>query len=139
MVVFFSQFYNTEYVNKMTMTSTFHHRFQHIIRQIVCFFISFPYIYNIIIFKAKWDRQIKVYVYFFFQKISSVIFFSKTVLKVKICEKYKICGMLLISWIKIFTKYFNFMNKCSMNEYDSVKMYSKHQSQITKKEQFQNY
>ena len=51
-------------LRKMTMTSTFHHRFQHIIRQIACLLISFPSICNIIIFKAKWDRQIKVYVYF---------------------------------------------------------------------------
>ena len=83
----------------MTITATFRHRFQHIIRQIICHFISFLSIYNILMFKAKWDRQIKVCVYL--KKISSVI---STVLKVKICEKHKISGMLLISSITIFKK-----------------------------------
>ena len=34
------------------------------------------------------------------------------------CEKYKISGMLLISLIDIWKKHFDFMNKCSINEYD---------------------
>ena len=50
---------------KKLFSSIFRHRFQHIIRQIVCVFISFASMHNIIIFKAKKDRQIKVYLYFF--------------------------------------------------------------------------
>ena len=61
---YFCQFYDTEYLRKMTTTSTFRNRFQHIMRHIICQFISFPFIYNIIIFKAQWDRKIKVYIYF---------------------------------------------------------------------------
>ena len=80
----------------MAITSTFRHRFQHIIR----LSISFASMYNIITFKTKWNRQINVYVYFFKNIVRDNI--SKTVLKVKICEKYKISGMLLISRIKIF-------------------------------------
>ena len=44
---------------------------------------------------------------------------SKTVLKVKICEKYKISGTFLISRIKIFGNTSIFINKCNMNEYGS--------------------
>ena len=54
--------------------------------------------YKIIMLKAKWDRQIKVYVYIS-QNIARDII-SETVLKIKICEKYKISGMLLIFWEK---------------------------------------
>ena len=51
-------------------------------------------------YKAKWDRQITVHYYFSKNIVRDI--FSKTVLKVKICEKYKISGMLLIFWMKIF-------------------------------------
>ena len=61
-------------------------------------------------FEAKWEK--KLYVYFFINIFRDI--FSKTAFKVKICEKYKISGMVLI-----FTEYFDFMNKCSMNEHDS--------------------
>ena len=54
---------------------------------------------------GKWDRQIKVYFYFVENIARDVI--SKLMLKIKICEKYKISSMLLIS----FWKYFEFMNK----------------------------
>ena len=84
----------------MTITSTNHHRFQDIVRQIICLFISFLSVYNSIMFKAKWDRQIRVYLYLKKTIVRDVI--SKTVLKVKICEKYKISSMLLIFQIKIF-------------------------------------
>ena len=58
--------------------------------------------YNIIMFKAKLEDQLKVYVYLKKNIICDII--SKTVLKIKISEKY-----------------FDFMNKCNMNEYDSFK------------------
>ena len=51
-------------------------------------------------YKAKWDRQIKLHIYFKKNIVRNI--FSKTVLKVKICEKYKISGMLLIVWMEIF-------------------------------------
>ena len=51
-------------------------------------------------FKAKWDRQIRVYLYLKKTIVRDVIF--KTVLKVKVCEKYKISSMLLIFRIEIF-------------------------------------
>ena len=56
--------------------------------------------YNIIMFKAKWDRQIKVYIDL--KKNTARDIISKTVLKVEIYEKYEISDMLLISQIKIF-------------------------------------
>ena len=43
----------TKHVNKMTITSTFRYRFQHIIRQIVCPFISSLSMYNIIMFEPQ--------------------------------------------------------------------------------------
>ena len=87
-------------LTKITITSTFGHRFRHVMRQIICLFISFPSIYHINMFKAKWDRQLKVYVNFSKNIVRDI--FCKTVLKIKICEKSKISGMLLISPIKIF-------------------------------------
>ena len=81
-------------LRKMAMTSTFRNRFQHIILQIVCLSISFASIYNIITFNAKWDRQIKVVVFFSKNIVRDII--SNTVLKVKICEKKSVvCCQLL--------------------------------------------
>ena len=82
-------------LRKITITSPFRHRFQHIIRQNICLFIRFPSIYNIILFEEQWDGQIKVYVYFFIKIFRNI--FSKTAFKIKICEKFKIIGILLIS------------------------------------------
>ena len=103
----------------MTISSTFRQRFQHTIRQIVSLSRSYPTMYHIIMFKANWCRQIKVYVYFSKNIVHDII--SRRVLKVKICEKYKISGMLLILRIKIFRNISIIINKCNMNEYDSFK------------------
>ena len=67
-------------------------------------------------FKAKWDRQIKVY--FYLSKIIVRDITSQTV-KVKICEKYKYQQYVANFGGKILWKYFDFMNKCSMNGYGS--------------------
>ena len=45
---------------KMTITSTLHHRFQHII----CLFISFPAGYSTVMCEEKLDCKIKVHLYF---------------------------------------------------------------------------
>ena len=83
-------------VRKMTTNSTFHYRFQHI-RQIAFLFISVLFMYNTIMLKAKWDCQIKVFLKWdcqikvfinFSTNIICDIIIHKTVLKVKICEKY---------------------------------------------------
>ena len=55
-------------LRKMTITSTFH-------------------IYNIIMYKAKWDRQIKVHIHFSKNIVCNI--FSKKVLKVKILKNTK--------------------------------------------------
>ena len=71
--------------------------------------------YSIVMFTAKWDRQIKVYVYFKNNIVRDII--PKSVLKIQLCEKYKISGMLPIYRITICATLF--VNKWSMNEYDS--------------------
>ena len=85
----------------ITITSPFRHWFQHVIRQNICLFISFPSIYSIIMFEAIWGHQIKVNVYLKKKKIFRDIF-SETAFKIKVCEKYKISDILLILLIDIF-------------------------------------
>ena len=98
----------------MIITSTYRHRFQHIISEIVCLVMSFLFMYSSIMFRAKWDRQIKVCIYL--RNIVRDIIF-KTVLKVKMwiipIQPY-ICTF---SENNIKT-YFNFMNRCGIDEYD---------------------
>ena len=75
--------------------------------------------YNIIIVKAKWDRQIKSY--FYCSKNIDRDIISKTALKVKICEKLQNQQYVANFSYENLWKYFDFMSKCSMNEYDSFK------------------
>ena len=65
--------------------------------------------------------------------------FFKTALKVKLCEKYKFSGMLLISWKKTLENTLILLINAEWINMIVLKMYFKHQSQITKNEQFQNY
>ena len=123
-------------LRKMTITSTFHLRFQHI-RQIACLFISFVSLYNIIMFKTKWYRQIKSYVYLKKNIVRDII--SKTLLKTNLCEKYKSSGMLQTSCMKTFENTSILWTVAAWMNMIAWKMYFKHQSQITKIEQFQNY
>ena len=121
-------------LRKITITSTFRHRYQHIIRQIVCLFISFPSIYHII--KAAWEHQMKVCVYFPNNIVRDIL--SKTVLKVKICEKYKI-SVCCYFFIRVFTNTsILWMNATWMNMI-AFKMCFKQRSQIRKNEQFQKF
>ena len=100
---------------KITITTTFCHRFQHIIRQNVCLFTSFQFIYNIIMFEGPSNKRYTV----IFLKISSVIFFSKTAFKVK--NMWKIQNQRHIANFsdRNLWKHFGSMNKCSLNEYES--------------------
>ena len=56
--------------------------------------------YNSIMLKGKCDRQTNVYVYSKKDIVCEII--SKRVLEAKICEKYKINDILVVSQIKIF-------------------------------------
>ena len=55
----------------------------------------------------------KIYLYFSKHTVRDII--SKTVLKIKMYEKYKFSRMLLISPVK----HIDFINKYSMDEYDN--------------------
>ena len=119
----------------MTITSTFRHRFQHIIRQIVCIFINFLSMYNIMMFTAQWGPQIKVYVH----KNIVCDIISKTVLKIKTCEKYKITGMMLISQKTMFQNTSILCLNAAWMNIIALKRGFRHHSEITKNEQFENY
>ena len=109
-------------LRKITISSIFGHRFQHIIRQIVCV----PSMYNIIMLKTKWDNQMKYT--FIFRKLSSVILFLRQCSKERnIWKKIKSSSIVLIISDKNVWAHFDFMNKCNMNQCDR------------KNTQFQNY
>ena len=71
--------------------------------------------------KAKCVLYLSNEIYFYFSKIIVRDIIYKTVFKTKICEKFKISGMLLIISDKNLLKHFEFINKCNMNQYDSFK------------------
>ena len=83
-----------------------------------CLFKSFPSIYNIIIFKAKSDRQIKVYVYL--KKCRPWYFLYDNVENKKM---WKIQNQRYVANFlnKNLKKHFDFINKFSINEYDRFK------------------
>ena len=76
------------------------------------FFICVLSMYNFSRLKTKWDPQIKVYHYFTKHIVRDII--HKTVLKVKICEKYKISDILFISRIKILSNTSIFIHSLKM-------------------------
>ena len=94
--------------------------------------------YNIIMFKAKWDRQIIVYMYFSKYIVRDII--STTVLKIKVWENYKMNGMLLFSRIKVFENISILLVNAEWMNIVAFKMHFRaSQSQIMKNKPLQNY